>query len=46
MVDEVEMGLYNMGFSCSLFGHIIGLVISNDVCVGFDFADVILWWEF
>ena len=46
MVDEVEMSFYDMGFLCSLFGHIIGLVISNDVCVGFDHAYVILRWEF
>ena len=39
VADEVERGFYNVGLLCSLFGQFINLVISNDVCVGFDFAD-------
>ena len=39
MADEVERGFYNAGLFCSLFGQFISLVISNDVCVGSDFAD-------
>ena len=37
--DEVERGFYNASLFCSLFGQLINLVISNDVCVGFDFVD-------
>ena len=39
MADEVERGLYNTGLFCSLFDQFINLIISNDVCVGSDFAD-------
>ena len=39
MSDKVERGLYNAGLFCSLFGQFISLIISNDVCVGFDFAE-------
>ena len=39
MVDEVERGFYNAGFLCFLFGQFNNLVISNDVCVGFEFVD-------
>ena len=28
-----------LGLLCSLFGQFISLVISNDLCVGSDFAD-------
>jgi hypothetical protein len=40
MVDEVERGCYNEWLFCSLFGQCISLIISDDVCVGFDFGDV------
>ena len=39
MANEVERGFYNAGLLCSLFGQFINLVILNDVCMGFDFAD-------
>ena len=40
MANEVESGFYNAGcFAPWLFRHFINLVISNDVCVHFDFAD-------
>ena len=39
MADVVERGFYNAGLFYSLFGQFISLVISNDVCVGSDFAD-------
>ena len=39
MANEVERGFYNAGLFCSLFGQFINLVVSNDVCVGFDFVD-------
>ena len=39
MANEVERGFYNVRLFYSLFGQFISLVISNDVCMGFDFAD-------
>ena len=39
MADEVEKGYYNMGRFYSLFRQFISLVISNDDCMGSDFAD-------
>jgi hypothetical protein len=47
MDNEVEKGFHNAGLLCSLFGHFINLVISNNVCVGFDLTlwMVILWWD-
>ena len=39
MANEVERGFYNAGLFCSLFGQIISLITSNDVCVGSKFAD-------
>ena len=39
MADEVERGFYNAGLLYSLFGHFINLVVPNNVCVSFDFAD-------
>ena len=32
-------GFYTASLLYSLFGQVISLVISNDVCVGFDFAN-------
>ena len=39
MADKVERGFYNARLLCSLFGQFISLVISNDDCVGSNFAD-------
>ena len=39
MTNEVERAFYNARLLCSLFGKFISLVISNDVCVGSNFAD-------
>jgi hypothetical protein len=39
MADEVKRSFYSVGLFCSLFGHFHSLVISNDVCVAFDFVD-------
>jgi hypothetical protein len=39
MVNEVERGIYNAGFLCSLCGQFTNLVICNDACVGSDFVD-------
>jgi hypothetical protein len=39
MVNEVERGIYNVGFFCFLYGQFINLVICNDACVGSDFVD-------
>ena len=39
MAVEVERGFYNAGSFYSLFGQFINGIISNDVCVGSNFAD-------
>ena len=39
MADAVERGFYNAGLFCSMFSQFISHVISNNVCVGSDFAD-------
>lgn len=39
MADEVERGFYDVKLFHSLFIQFINLVIFNNVCVGFDFAD-------
>lgn len=36
----MERGFYNVGLLCSLFGQFFNLIMSIDVCVGSDFADV------
>ena len=38
MGDEVEWGFSNAGLLCSLFGQFISIIVSNDVCVGSNFA--------
>ena len=39
MVNEVERDFHNAWLFSSLFGQFISLVVSDDVYVGFDFAD-------
>ena len=39
MANEVERGFYDAKLFCSFFGQFISFAISNDVCVGSDFAD-------
>ena len=39
MANEVERGFYNAALFSSLLGQFIILIVSNDVCVSFDFAD-------
>ena len=39
MANEVERGFYNAGLFYSVFGQFSSLVISNNVCVGCNFAD-------
>ena len=39
MADEVERSFYSAWLFCSLLGHFHSLVISNDVCVAFEFVD-------
>ena len=46
MVDEVERGTYNAGLFYTLFSQFFNIVVSNDVCVGFDFVDGDIGWEF
>ena len=39
MVVKVAKNFYNVRSFCSLFGQFINLVVSNDVCAGYDFGD-------
>ena len=39
MADEVERGVQDAGLFHPLFDQFINLVISNDVCVSFNFVD-------